>query len=61
MLGVEIGEIPAIRYSADEWQTHEWSGAMFIDGERLAPLRDTYRRVGDCLLELIAREHLPAA
>ena len=34
---------------------------MFIDGERRAPLRDTYRRVGDCLLELIAREHLPAA
>jgi 23S rRNA pseudouridine2605 synthase len=37
----------AIRYISDEGQTHKWIGEMFIDGERLDPLRDTYRRIGD--------------
>ena len=37
----------AIRYISDEGQTHKWIGEMFIDGEMLDPLRDTYRRIGD--------------
>ena len=37
----------AIRYISDQGQTHRWIGEMFIDGERLDPLRDTYRRIGD--------------
>ena len=37
----------AVRYISDQGQTHQWVGEMFIDGEDLDPLRDTYRRVGD--------------
>jgi hypothetical protein len=37
----------AIRYISDEGQLHKWIGQMFIDGERLDPLRDTYHRNGD--------------
>ena len=37
----------AIRYISDQGKTHRWIGEMFIDGEDLDPLRDTYRRVGD--------------
>ena len=37
----------AIRYISDQGQTHRWIGEMFIDGEELDPLRDTYRRIGD--------------
>jgi len=37
----------AIRYIADEGQLHKWIGKIFIDGERLDPLRDTFCRIGD--------------
>ena len=37
----------AIRYISDQGQTHRWIGEWFIDGEKLDPLRDTYRRIGD--------------
>ena len=37
----------AIRYISDQGQTHRWIGEMFIDGEELAPLRDSFRRIGD--------------
>ena len=37
----------AIRYISDQGQTHRWIGEMFIEGEDLDPLRDTYRRIGD--------------
>ena len=37
----------AIRYISDQGQTHRWVGEMFIDGEDLDPLRDTFRRIGD--------------
>ena len=37
----------AIRYISDGGQTHRWVGEMFIDGEDLDPLRDTFRRIGD--------------
>ena len=37
----------AIRYISDQGKTHRFIGEMFIDGEDLDPLRDTYRRVGD--------------
>jgi len=37
----------AIRYISDQGQTHRWIGEMFIDGEELDPLRDSFRRIGD--------------
>ena len=37
----------AIRYISDQGQTHRWIGEMFIDGEELDPLRDSFRRMGD--------------
>ncbi|MDP6095367.1 MAG: hypothetical protein QGG67_05160 [Gammaproteobacteria bacterium] len=37
----------AIRYISDQGQTHRWLGEMFIDGEKLDPLRDSFRRIGD--------------
>ncbi len=37
----------AVRYISDQGQTHRWIGEMFIEGEDLDPLRDTYRRIGD--------------
>ena len=37
----------AIRYISDQGQTHRWTGEWFLDGEKLDPLRDTYRRIGD--------------
>ena len=37
----------AIRYISDQGQTHRWIGEWFVDGEKLDPLRDTYRRLGD--------------
>ena len=37
----------AIRYISDQGQTHRWTGEWFIDGEKLDPLRDTYRRLGN--------------
>ena len=37
----------AIRYISDQGQAHRWIGEMFIDGEELDPLRDSFRRIGD--------------
>ncbi|MDE0745819.1 MAG: hypothetical protein OSB66_08815, partial [SAR202 cluster bacterium] len=37
----------AIRYISDQGQTQRWIGEMFIDGEELDPLRDSFRRIGD--------------
>ena len=37
----------AIRYISDQGQTHRWVGEMFIDGEDLDPLRDSFRRIGN--------------
>ena len=37
----------AIRYISDQGQTQRYSGEMFIDGEELDPLRDSFRRIGD--------------
>ncbi len=36
-----------IRYITDRGQTHRFSGEWFIDGEKLDPLRDSFRRLGD--------------
>ena len=37
----------AIRYISDQGQTQRYIGEMFIDGEELDPLRDSFRRIGD--------------
>ncbi len=37
----------AIRYISDQEQTQRYIGEMFIDGEELDPLRDSFRRIGD--------------
>ena len=37
----------AIRYISDQGQAQRYTGEMFIDGEELDPLRDSFRRIGD--------------
>ena len=37
----------AIRYISDQGQAQRYTGEMFIDGEDLDPLRDSFRRIGD--------------
>ena len=37
----------AIRYISDQGQVQRYTGEMFIDGEDLDPLRDSFRRIGD--------------
>ena len=43
-----------IRYIEDQGQTHRFTGEWSIDGDRLDPLRDTYRRLGDRKIVLLS-------